>query len=243
MIKDKNLLLVDDTDLFLAMEKSFLQRREFTLHTAKSGREALQLANDIEPDLILLDLHMPDMSGTQVCATLREDPRFKKVPIIIATSERNRPTLAKCIEAGCDTILPKPFNKEMLVRTILEVLVVSQRQFRRVDVQISCIVRIEEEELESVIRNISEGGAFIEVGIPVEKDTILELDFTLPHADYTVNTQIIVRWALSFMRMASKAGMGVEFLTITQVERDLIRSLVDNIHKEDLRKKIGMEKE
>ena len=125
MKETKNLLLVDDTELFLAMEKSFLERRQFILHTAKSGSEALEKARTIHPDLILLDLHMPDLSGDQVCSKLKEDPQFQNIPIIIATSEKNRPTLAKCIEAGCDAILPKPFDKEVLVRTVLEVLVVS----------------------------------------------------------------------------------------------------------------------
>lgn len=170
-------------------------------------------------------------------------PRFKSTPIIIATSERNRPTLNKCIEAGCDTILPKPFNKEMLVRTILEVLVIAQRQWRRVEVQMPCTVRIGDDELPSMMKNISESGAFIEVGIPLERDSILELDFVLPHADYTVRTQVTVRWASNFLRMTAHAGMGVEFLTVTQVERDLIRSLVDATHREQMRKMIGVEEE
>jgi CheY-like chemotaxis protein len=159
----KNLLLVDDTELFL------LERREFTLHTARSGSEALEKARTIQPDLILLDLHMPDLSGDLVCARLKEDPRFQKTPIIIATSEKNRPTLVKCIEAGCDAILPKPFNKEMLVRTIQEVLVVAQRQWRRVEVQIPCTVRIEDEELQSTIKNISQGGRLSRSGSPLKR--------------------------------------------------------------------------
>ena len=121
----KNLLLVDDTELFLAMEKSFLERHDFILHTAKSGLEALEKAKIIQPDLILLDLYMPDLSGDQVCSRLKEDPQFHQIPIIIATSEKNRTTLAKCIEAGCDAIIPKPFSKDVLVRTIQEFLVLS----------------------------------------------------------------------------------------------------------------------
>lgn len=241
MKETKNLLLVDDTELFLTMEQSFLERRAFILHTARSGLEALEKAKSVEPDLILLDLHMPDLSGDQVCARLKRDPQFQNIPIIITTSERNRPTLAKCIEAGCDTILPKPFSKEMLVRTILEVLVVAQRQWRRVEVQIPCTVRIEDDELPSTIKNISEGGAFLEVGIPLEKESILELDFLLPRTDYTVSTEVTVRWASSFLRMTARAGMGVEFLTVTQVERDLIRSLVETTHREQMKKIIGAE--
>jgi CheY-like chemotaxis protein len=237
----KNLLLVDDTELFLAMEQSFLERREFILHTARSGSEALEKAWTIQPDLILLDLHMPDLSGDQVCTRLKEDPQFQNTPIVIATSERNRPTLAKCIEAGCDAILPKPFNKEMLVRTIQEVLVVAQRQWRRVEVQIPCTVRIEDEKLQSTIKNISQGGAFIEIGIPLEKESILNLDFILSYANYPVSTQVIVRWASSFLRMTAHAGMGVEFLTATRMERELIGSFVEAQHKEQMRKIIGLE--
>ena len=94
-----------------------------------------------------------------------------------------------------------------------------------------------------MIKNISEGGAFVEVGIPLERESILELDFTLPHANYMVSTQVIVRWASSFLRMTANAGMGVEFLTVTQGERDLIRSFVESIHKEQMRKIIGMGEE
>jgi CheY-like chemotaxis protein len=237
----KNLLLVDDTELFLAMEKSFLERQDFILHTARSGLEALEKAKTVQPDLILLDLYMPDLRGDQVCSRLKEDPQFNKVPIIIATSEKNPPTLAKCIEAGCDAILHKPFNKEVLVRTIQEVLVVAQRQWRRVEVQIPCIVRIEDEELQSIIKNISQGGAFIEIGIPLKKESILDLDFILAYANYPVSTKIIVRWASSFLRMTAHVGMGVEFLTATHMERDLIGNFVEAQHKEDMRKIIGME--
>ena len=239
----KNLLLVDDKELFLAMEKSFLDHRGFILHIARSGLEALEKARIVQPDLILLDLYMPDLNGDQVCAELRKDPQFQNVPIIIATVEKNRPTLAKCIEAGCDAILPKPFSKEMLVRTILEALVVSQRQWKRVEIQIPCTVRVEEEELQSTIKNLSEGGAFIEIGIPPEKESILELDFILSHADYPVSAHVVVRWASSFLRMTAHAGMGVEFLTVTKGERDLIRSFVEASHREQMRRLIGVEEE
>ena len=85
-----SILLVDDTELFLAMEESFLQRREFTLHTARSGTEALETARAVRPDLIVLDLHMPDMGGDRVCAQLKGDPLYQRIPIIIATAEKNR---------------------------------------------------------------------------------------------------------------------------------------------------------
>jgi CheY-like chemotaxis protein len=236
----KNLLLVDDTELFLAMEHTYLQRRDFVLHTAKSGIEALNKTKSIRPDLILLDLHMPDLSGDQVCARIKENDEYHHIPVVIATSERNRPTLAKCIDAGCDAFILKPFNKEQLLRTIQELLVISQRQYKRVEVSIPCTIRIEDEGLESIIRNISEGGAFIETGIPLEKESILELGFTLPDIDYPFSLQVVVRWASSFIRMTARPGMGVEFITGIESEREILRNFVEKEHRKKLRTELGI---
>lgn len=238
--RKKNLLLVDDTELFLAMEQTYLTRNDFVLHTARSGMEALDRARALMPDLILLDLHMPDIPGDQVCRRLKEDSLYQKIPIVIATAEKNRPTLARCIEAGCDAFILKPFNREQLLRTIQELLVIAQRRHRRVPVQIPCTVRIEDEELQSSIQNISEGGAFIEVGIPPEKETILDLEFTLPRVHYMFSTQVVVRWASSFLRMTSHPGMGVEFLTVSGGEEEILRTFVEAEHRDQMRRIIGV---
>jgi CheY-like chemotaxis protein len=241
MIPDekKNLLLVDDTELFLAMEETFLTRSDFVLHTARSGLEAMEIAKKIRPDLVLLDLHMPDLSGDQVCARLKADPDLARVPVIIATSEKNPATLARCIEGGCDTFIYKPFSKEQLVRTVQELLVIAQRQYKRVPIEIDCVLKLDDEELDCTIRNLSEGGAFIEVGIPLEKETILDMEFALPEIDYTFRPQIIVRWASSFLRMTAQPGMGVEFLTTTEQEREIIRTVVEKKARKQMRKVIG----
>ncbi len=236
----KNLLLVDDTELFLALEETFLSRSDFTLHTARSGTEALDIARRIKPDLIVLDLHMPDLSGDEVCARLKSDPDYERIPVVIATAEKNPPTLARCVEAGCDGFIHKPFSKEQLVRTVQELLVIAQRQYKRVEMSLSCVLRLDDEELESTIRNLSEGGAFIEVGIPLERETILDMEFSLPDIDYPFRPQVIVRWASSFLRMTAHPGMGVEFLTMAELEREIIRTVVEKEVRAQMRRVIGI---
>ena len=236
----KNLLLVDDTELFLAMEHSYLERRDFVLHAARSGKEALEKALKIMPDLILLDLHMPDLPGDQVCARIKGNPDYRRIPVVIATAERNRPTLARCVEAGCDALIPKPFNREQLLRTIQELLVIAQRSHRRVPVKIPCTIRIKEDELESSIGNISVGGAFVETGIPLERESVLDLSFILPEIDYPFHLQVVVRWASSFTRMTAHPGMGVEFLTGIESEREILRNFVEKEHQKNLKSMIGI---
>ena len=93
------------------------------------------------------------------------------------------------------------------------------------------------------MRNLSEGGAFIEVGIPLERETILDMEFALPEIDYPFRPQVIVRWASSFMRMTAHPGMGIEFLTMIEQEREIIRSVVDKEARAQMRKIIGMKDE
>jgi CheY-like chemotaxis protein len=239
----KNLLLVDDTELFLAMEETFLTRSDFALHTARSGLEALEVARKVQPDLVILDLHMPDLSGDQVCARLKADPDLARVPVIIATSEKNPASLARCVDGGCEAFIYKPFSKEQLVRTVQELLVIAQRQYKRVVVEIDCILKLDDEELDCTIRNLSEGGAFIVVGIPLEKGMILDMEFALPEIDYPFRPQIIVRWASSFMRMTAQPGMGVEFLTMAEQERQIIRTVVEKMDRAQMRKIIGVKED
>ncbi len=239
----KHLLLVDDMALFLSMEQSYLQRTDFVLHTASSGREALDKAHEIKPDIILLDLHMPDLPGDQVCAKIKGDPEYRHIPVVIATAEKNKPTLARCIDAGCDAFILKPFNRELLLRTIQELLVIAQRKYRRVRVSLPCVIRVDEEELECTIRTLSEGGAFIETGIPLDKKSIFELAFLLPEIDHPFMLQVVVCWASNFTRMTAHSGMGVEFITGIESKRDILRDFVEKEHRKLMRKMIGMKEE
>jgi len=79
------------------------------------------------------------------------------------------------------------------------------------------------------------------MGIPVDPCTSLLLEFTLPDSLYPVNTEVIVRWSVSIERKFKPAGMGVEFLTVTGGEMELIRHFTEFEHKRTQLKKIGVE--
>lgn len=116
------LLIVDDVPLILTMMETLFEGQGYTLHFAENGRQALQKAWMVRPDLILLDLMLPDMTGIEVCAQVRADRDLAEIPIIMITAMADRSMRLTALEAGADEYITKPFdNVELLarVRTVL----------------------------------------------------------------------------------------------------------------------------
>ncbi|MEW6288166.1 MAG: response regulator [Chloroflexota bacterium] len=115
------LLIVDDEPSARETLLSMLEGSPYDIETAKNGIEALQKAERLQPDLVLLDVMMPGMDGFEVCRRFRSTPRLAEVPIVILTALDDRTSLLRGIEAGADDFLSKPVDRAELrarVRTI-----------------------------------------------------------------------------------------------------------------------------
>ena len=110
------ILVVDDIPENVRLLEAVLAARGYDVVSATSGAAALQLIDSERPDLVLLDVVMPDMDGYAVCRELRADDETAVLPVIMVTSSIG-PEKTKAIEAGADDFIPKPFNHdELLVR-------------------------------------------------------------------------------------------------------------------------------
>jgi len=109
MIDKKKVLIVEDEEL---IRKFFVEILEYKyeLHVAQNGDEGIKLANEIIPDMILLDIMMPNMNGFEVCTMLRKDKKFEKSIIIMVTGLSDRDSKMKALKMGADDIIAKPFN-------------------------------------------------------------------------------------------------------------------------------------
>ena len=119
---NSKVLIVDDDPTALTTMEAILAGDGYQLDFAESGSAALEKANQLQPDLILLDVMMPGMSGFEVCRRLRATPKLAEVPIIILTALDDRSSRLQGIEAGADDFLLKPVDRQELrlrVRTIL----------------------------------------------------------------------------------------------------------------------------
>lgn len=121
MNQDNTILIVDDQLSAREILEALLTGQGYHLVFASDGIEALAKATELTPDLILLDVMMPDMDGFEVCRRLRSDPHLAEVPIILLTALEDRDSRLQGIEAGADDFISKPFDRAELrarIRTI-----------------------------------------------------------------------------------------------------------------------------
>ena len=113
----ERILAVDDNLVNLKVVSATLEKGGYTVETAQSGPKALEMVDRFRPDLILLDINMPDMDGYEVCRRLRKKQSTTAIPVIMLTANDTLEEKIKGFEAGADDYLTKPFQPaELLVR-------------------------------------------------------------------------------------------------------------------------------
>jgi CheY-like chemotaxis protein len=115
----RTVLLVDDDARNIFALSSILERRGMKVLTATTGREAIDtLENADSVSIVLMDIMMPEMDGYQTTARIRQNQRFKKLPIITLTAKAMKGDREKCLEAGASDYLAKPVNTEQLLSAL-----------------------------------------------------------------------------------------------------------------------------
>ncbi|MCP5463502.1 MAG: response regulator [Deltaproteobacteria bacterium] len=118
----RKILVVDDNETNVELICMHLKPFPYEIIKAYNGEEALQKIQENEPDLILLDLMMPKVSGYEVCQKIKSDPKTALIPVIIITALRELDDKIKALELGADDFLIKPFNKIELITRIKSLL-------------------------------------------------------------------------------------------------------------------------
>jgi len=106
----KKILLVDDSNTALMIEKMLLGKASYDVITARDGHEGVQKALAERPDLILMDVIMPTMTGIQACRVLRSYESTRTTPIILVTTRGERETVEEGFASGCNDYVTKPIN-------------------------------------------------------------------------------------------------------------------------------------
>ncbi|MDT8317569.1 MAG: response regulator [bacterium] len=176
----KKILLVDDVKFFLELQKSFLKRTNCEILTASNGREGLELARKEHPDLILMDLYMPEMDGDEACKAIKSDPELKDIPVIMITKAGEGEEKGRCLLAGCDDFVTKPINRVALLEKVKNFLHVMIREHIRVPIDSEVLFADDGKEYSSELHDVSEGGLFICTEKPLPMGTQLNIKFKLP---------------------------------------------------------------
>ena len=118
----RKILLVDDSATVLMMERMILAAERFEVLTAVNGQEAQETARRELPDLILMDIVMPKVTGLEACKAIRTDPLTSHIPIILVTTRGEAHNMEQGYECGCNDYVTKPVNSSELLSKVRNIL-------------------------------------------------------------------------------------------------------------------------
>lgn len=118
----KKILLVDDSSTVILMEKMILSKGPYDIVTARDGVEGIAKAKSEKPDVILLDVMMPNLDGLSACAALRNDEVTAHIPIIMVTTRGEEHNMETAFRNGCTDYVTKPINGLELLTKLNNIL-------------------------------------------------------------------------------------------------------------------------
>lgn len=118
----KKVLIVDDEPNIVAALEYLLRRSGYEVYVASDGEAALQQMQVVVPDLVLLDVMMPEKSGYDVCQRMREHPEWSRIKIVMLSAKGREAEMSKGLSLGADAYITKPFSNAELVARIGELL-------------------------------------------------------------------------------------------------------------------------
>ena len=121
----KKLVVVDDNASYVAVVRTLL-KPFYDIYPAPSGAKLFQILDNFIPDMVLLDISMPEMDGFEVIKIMKESPRFKDIPVVFITAKDDEDSAVKGLDLGAVDYVTKPFYGPLLLRRISNLLLIEQ---------------------------------------------------------------------------------------------------------------------
>src|SRR2546423_1320944 len=118
----KTVLIVEDNDLNMKLFHDLLEAHGYATIQTKDGMEAVKLAREHRPDLILMDIQLPEISGLEVTKWLKEDPDLRRIPVVAVTAFAMKGDEEKIRQGGCEAYIAKPISVSHFLDTIKRLL-------------------------------------------------------------------------------------------------------------------------
>ena len=122
----KLILLVDDEPFIIEVMKFYLESENFQVIYQDDGQNVYDIALNKKPDLILLDLMLPSISGYEICKIIKDDPKTSNIPVFIMSAKTQKADIEKALESGADKFVKKPCDMPALIKDMNEFLLKKQ---------------------------------------------------------------------------------------------------------------------
>lgn len=223
-------LLAGARGLYGVAEETFFSREKFELLVAPTGQTAYEMVVMHRPDLVFLELDLPEMGGDECCRRIRNNPDVSATPVIL-TSDDDAEGQARCRAAGCNAVLTNPVTRDALLEVARHYLNVVERGAQRVEARMRVLYGNGHQSLlANYSVNLSTGGLFLEMSDPLPADTPLTLEFSLPNRPAKIRCHGRVAW-VNEPEMRRKGslppGIGLQFIDLTLDDLHAIRDFVD----------------
>ena len=232
MEKNKKILLADDVELFLELERNFLQRDDLDLLIAKDGRKALEMIKQHAPQIAFLGMRMPGMTGEECCYAIKEDPSLSGTTVAMIVASGQPGQVKRCRDAGCDEILFKPINHDEFLAIVNRSLDLSVRTGIRIKAQMRVYYGPAPQQMLSEFSvDLSAGGLYVKTDFPLPLDENLTLRFTLPSQKGMVTCKARVAWVNPKMNPRKPelpSGMGIQFVELSLEDMKSIRRFLEH---------------
>ena len=122
MASNNKILIADDNEANCELLEAYLASVDCEVQVAVDGQDALDKVAEFEPDLILLDVMMPKLSGFEVCETLKKNTATRRIMVLMVTALNERGDIERAVQAGTDDFLSKPVNQVELIKRVENML-------------------------------------------------------------------------------------------------------------------------
>lgn len=212
------LLIVDDMKTFLDLEKAFLRRADCQTLTAATGLEAIKVAQAERPDLIVLDIEMPELNGVEATRILKASRETASIPIVIFSSTSRRD---EALAAGAQEFVSKPVDEERFLETVLKYVPLRFRKDERRTMDAPCRFARDQEHGEGRLTDCSVSGCFLVTETPLWVGDTVRLFFSLPHPQVAKEVQ-----AEAMVVRKTPMGYGLGFTDISEGAKMFIAEFV-----------------
>jgi len=214
---NNSILLADDSKTFLMYVGLLVKRLGYHIYVAKDGVEAIKLAKEKKPSLIVLDYLMPRIDGSSCLSIIRKDEEIGNTPVIILTSSGSEATRNEFMSLGCCGFLKKPVNIKELYGAIRKCMKGSNNRMNiRASLLVKAVIECDDEKRELFASNLSADGMFLRTIAPFGAGKEMDIAFYVDQEDPVELKGTVVYMNELNNEIEPEPGMGIRFIEVPE---------------------------